>query len=417
MTARARPSAAPPRLGIRANLPQFALLVAINALVGAMVGQERTVLPLIASDIFGLNSVTVMLTFLVAFGAVKAVANVVAGVLADRVGRRPVLLAGWLAAIPVPLLLMWAPSWGWVVLANVFLGVNQGFAWSATVIMKIDLVGPSRRGMAMGMNEAAGYAAVAVTALVTGYVAARAGLRPEPFLIGIALACAGLGLSLAFARETRGHADHEAGAPPAGSPSTGAIFVRTSFRDRASSAACQAGLVNNLNDALAWGILPLLFARGGLPVATIGVLVALYPGVWGLGQLVTGALSDHIGRKHLISSGMFTQAAALIVIASGSTPPVWACGSVLLGIGTAMVYPTLLSAVSDVAHPTWRASSIGVYRLWRDLGFAVGGLFTGIVADAYGLRAAIWAGGALTAISGAIVHVRMYETLGRRGAA
>jgi MFS family permease len=312
----------------------------------------------------------------------------------------------------VPLLLIWAPTWGWIIFANVLLGVNQGLTWSTTVIMKIDLAGPERRGLAMGLNEAAGYGAVAATALATGYIAARAGLRPEPFFLGLAYAGLGLGLSVLFVRETRGHARHEAASRTSTDSglSTRQVFILTSFKERALSAVCQAGLVNNLNDGMAWGIFPLFFARHGLSVGRIGVLAALYPAVWGLGQLVTGALSDRWGRKWLIAAGMWTQAVAIGVIAASAGFVPWAVGAVLLGAGTAMVYPTLLAAVGDVAHPNWRASSVGVYRLWRDGGFAVGALLAGVVADLLGLAAAIWTVAALTAVSGLVVMIRMYET-------
>ncbi|MDQ6910094.1 MAG: MFS transporter, partial [Actinomycetota bacterium] len=364
------------RLGLRANLAQFCLLVGVNALVGGMIGEERTVLPLLAERVFGLQAFTAVLTFIVAFGAVKAVTNFVAGTLSDRIGRKPVLVAGWLAGLPVPLLLMWAPSWGWIIVANVLLGVNQGLTWSTTVVMKIDLVGPERRGLAMGLNEAAGYGAVAITALATGFIAAHAGLRPEPFLLGVAYAGLGLGLSTLFVQETRGYARTEAAnREPTKTGlrenlSTTDVFVLTSFRERALSAVSQAGLVNNLNDGLAWGIFPLFFAAHGLSVSRIGILAATYPAVWGVGQLVTGALSDRWGRKWLIVAGMWVQAVAIALIASVSSFGAWIAGAVLLGAGTAMVYPTLLAAVGDVAHPAWRASAVGVYRLWRDGGFA-----------------------------------------------
>jgi MFS family permease len=400
------------RLGLRANLAQFSLLVGVNALVGGMVGQERTVLPLLAERVFHLHAFTAALTFIVAFGAVKAATNFFAGTLSDRVGRKPVLVAGWLVGLPVPLLLIWGPTWGWIIFANVLLGVNQGLTWSTTVIMKIDLAGPERRGLAMGLNEAAGYGAVAATALATGYIAARAGLRPEPFFLGLAYAGLGLGLSVLFVRETQGHARQEATTHSSGDAglSTGQVFVLTSFKERALSAVCQAGMVNNLNDGLAWGVFPLFFAAHRLSIARIGVLAALYPAVWGLGQLVTGALSDRWGRKWLIAAGMWTQAVAIGVIAASAGFAPWAVGAVLLGAGTAMVYPTLLAAVGDVAHPNWRASSVGVYRLWRDGGFAVGGLLAGVTADAFGMTAAIWLVAGLTAASGFVVAVRMYET-------
>ncbi|HLG00507.1 MAG TPA: MFS transporter [Acidimicrobiia bacterium] len=411
----------PVRLGLRANLAQFSLLVGVNALVGGMVGQERTVLPLLAEQVFHLRAFTATLTFIVAFGIVKALTNFFAGTLSDRVGRKPVLVAGWLIGLPVPLLIMWAPTWGWIVAANVLLGVNQGLTWSTTVIMKIDLAGPERRGLAMGLNEAAGYGSVAATALATGFIAAHAGLRPEPFFLGLAYAGLGLGLSAFFVRETHGHARHEAANHQAVSAelhhglSTREVFTLTSFKERALSAASQAGMVNNLNDGMAWGLFPLFFAREGLSVGAIGTLAAIYPAVWGLGQLVTGALSDRLGRKWLIAAGMWCQAVALAVIAATRGFAPWAGGAVLLGAGTAMVYPTLLAAIGDVAHPRWRASAVGVYRLWRDAGFAVGALLAGGVADLLGLEAAIWTVAGLTAASGLVVAVRMYETLQRGG--
>jgi MFS family permease len=410
-----RAASSPIRLGLRANLAQFSLLVAVNALVGGMLGQERTVVPLMATRVFHLHAYTAALTYIVAFGVVKAVTNFFAGTISERIGRKPVLVSGWIIALPIPFLLGWGPSWAWIVAANVLLGISQGLTWSTTVIMKIDLVGPRRRGLAMGFNEAAGYGAVAVTALATGFIAARAGLRPDPFFLGIAFAGLGLGLSTLFVRETQGHARLEArshvGADHLhGGLTTGQVFVLTSFKEKALSSASQAGLVNNLNDGLAWGIFPLFFAQTGLSVSRIGILVALYPAVWGAGQLVTGALSDRLGRKWLIAAGMWTQAVAIGLIAAvhGFWP--WAGGALLLGAGTAMVYPTLLAAVGDVAHPNWRASAVGIYRLWRDAGFAVGALLAGIIADAFGLAAAIWVVAAITAASGVVVAIRMYET-------
>jgi MFS family permease len=412
--------ARPLELGLRANLAQFVLLVAVNALVGGMLGQERTVLPLLAEREFGLAAYTAALTFILAFGIAKAATNYLAGTFSDRYGRKPVLVAGWLVAVPVPLLLIWAPTWGWVVAANVLLGISQGLTWSTTVIMKIDLVGPERRGFAMGLNEAAGYGAVAVTALATGYLAEQHGLRPAPFLLGLAFAALGLGLSTLAVRETREYARLEAARHIPRTDGRNAhlqsdltdrqVFLETSFREPALSSASQAGMVNNLNDGLAWGLFPVLFAGAGLSIGRIGVLVALYPAVWGLGQLVTGALSDRWGRKRLIVTGMWVQAAALALVAVGDTFAVWALAAILLGAGTAMVYPTLLAAIGDVAHPAWRARSVGVYRLWRDGGFAVGALLAGLVADAFGVRAAVWVIAAITAASGVAVAVRMYET-------
>jgi MFS family permease len=404
-----------PRLGLGANLSQFLLLVAVNALVGGMVGQERTILPLLATEVFGLQALTSALTFIVAFGLTKAVTNFVAGALSDRYGRKPVLVAGWVVGLPVPLLLIWAPTWDWVVFANVLLGLSQGLTWSTTVIMKIDLVGPRQRGLAMGLNEAAGYGAVAVTAFATGLIAESAGLRPAPFLLGLAYAAIGLGLSAAFVGETRGHAHHEASGPVRGDPRTGGrstreVFIQTSARDRTLSAASQAGLVNNLNDGLAWGLFPIFYAASGLSVAEIGALAAVYPAVWGVGQLVTGALSDRRGRKGLIVGGMLLQAAALALVPAVSGFGPWALAAGTLGIGTAMVYPTLLAVVGDVAHPAWRASAVGVYRFWRDAGFAVGALFAGLLADRLGMPVAIWVVATLTAGSGVVVLLRMTES-------
>jgi MFS family permease len=410
----------PLALGLRANVAQFSLLVAVNALVGGMVGQEQTVLPLLAEREFALTGYTYLFTYVVAFGLTKAAANYVAGMWSDRFGRRPVLVVGWLIALPVPLLLIWAPSWGWVVAANVLLGLNQGLTWSTTVIMKIDLVGPRQRGLAMGLNEAAGYGAVAVTSLVAGYLAARYGLRTAPFLLGLCYAVLGLGLSGLLVRETRDHARLEAAGHVARADgrhdhlhadlSTRQIITHTSLREPALSSASQAGLVNNLNFGLSWGLFPLLFATSGLPVDRIGVLFALYPAVWGVGQLVTGGLSDRWGRKHLITAGLLTQAAALAAIAVADTFAGWAAAAMLLGAGTAMVYPTLLAVIGDVAHPAWRGRAVGIYRVWRDAGYAVGALMGGIVADLWGLRAAVWVAAALTAATALAVAVRMYET-------
>jgi MFS family permease len=415
------------RLGLGANWRQFALLVVVNAFVGSMVGLERAVLPLLAEQEFGLTSRTAILSFIVSFGIVKAVANLLAGGLSDRVGRRRILIAGWLVGLPVPFLVMLAPSWEWVVFANVLLGVNQGLCWSTTVIMKIDLVGPARRGLAMGLNEAAGYGAVALAALASGYVAAAYGLRPQPFYLGVAFALAGLILSLFFVRETLGHARHESRMgrgstgrealtrPAAALPSFRQIVALTSWKDRALFAVSQAGLVNNLNDGMAWGLLPLFFAAAGLGLEQVGALAAIYTGTWGLAQLATGALSDHLGRKGMIVAGMWVQAAGIfaVLLARGFLP--WVAGMALLGLGTALVYPTLLAAISDVAQPAWRASAVGVYRLWRDGGYAVGALLAGALADTLGVSWAIAGIGLLTFASGLVVLGRMYETLPKAG--
>ncbi len=404
-------------LGLRANAGQFVLLVGVNALVGGLVGQERVVLPLLASEVFGLTTASTALTFLIAFGVAKAVTNLVAGALADQFGRKPVLVAGWVVGLPVPILLILAPDWSWVVAANLLLGVNQGLTWSTTVLMKIDLVGPRRRGLALGLNEASGYVAVATAAFVTGLVAESAGLRPAPFLIGIVIAGLGLGGSVLFVRETRHHvaAEQSAASPPASAePAVSGTWRRLAWRTTVAepslSAASQAGLVNNLNDALAWGLLPIVQAAAGLPIGQIAVLAAIYPATWGLTQIATGALSDRIGRRRLIVAGMLTQAAAIaaIVIWTGFLP--WLAAAVALGLGTAMVYPTLIAVVADIAEPRQRGAVIGIYRFWRDLGIAIGAILIGIVATAFGADAAILVVAALTAGSGLTVAIRMAET-------
>ena len=368
---------------------------------------------------FGLASKSAALSFIATFGVVKAATNLFAGRMGDRYGRKHILVAGWLFALPVPFLVIWAPSWSWVVLANVFLGINQGLAWSMTVIMKIDLVGAKRRGLAMGLNEFAGYLAVALSALATGYIAQAHGLRPEPFYLGIAFATAGLALSVLFVRETHSHVALEAKdyqsntsvEPHDGELTTRQIFARASWRDPALFSASQAGLVNNLNDGLAWGLFPLFFAAAGLDVKQIGILSFTYPAVWGVLQLGTGALSDRWGRKKLIAGGMLVQGAALTAIALAHGFWHWVWAAALLGAGTALVYPTLLASIGDVAHPRWRGSAVGVYRLWRDSGYAVGALLAGVLADLLGMSWAIAAVAALTFMSGLQVAWRMPETL------
>ena len=403
------------RLGLRENLPQFVLLVVVNAFVGAMVGLERSILPAIAEHEFQLAARTAILSFIVVFGVSKALTNYGAGRLSDRYGRKHVLVAGWLVAAPVPFLLMWAPTWNWVLFANLLLGVSQGLTWSTTVIMKIDLVGSQQRGLAMGLNEFAGYVAVAASALATGWIAARYGLRPQPFYLGVVFVAVGLALSWVVVRETRHHVSHESAllgsVPAADVLSARQVFWRTTVLDPSLSSVSQAGLVNNLNDGMAWGLFPLVFATAGMTLAQIGVLAAIYPATWGLAQLVTGALSDRSGRKPLIVWGMWIQAAGIGVVALAQTFAGFVAGAVLLGLGTAMVYPTLLAAIGDVAHPSWRASAVGVYRLWRDLGYAIGALLAGLAADAFGLQTAMWLIAALTFASGVVSAARMAETL------
>jgi MFS family permease len=402
------------RLGLRENLGQFSLLVFVNALVGATIGLERSIVPEIASKEFGIEAKTAILSFIVVFGFSKAATNYMAGAFSEKWGRKAVLVAGWLIGLPVPLLLMRANSWNGILWANLLLGVNQGLTWSTTVIMKIDLVGPQRRGLAMGFNEFAGYLAVAGSALATGYIASHYGLRPQPFYLGVGYVVLGAALSLFFVRETHGHALHESalhGAHPHASLSRKEVFLRTSFLDRNLSSVTQAGFVNNLNDGMAWGLFPVFFAASGLSVEKIGWLAAIYPATWGVLQLWTGHLSDRLGRKWLIACGMWIQAGGIALTALSSAFTGFAIGGLLLGIGTAMVYPTLLAAIGDVAHPNWRASAVGVYRLWRDSGYAIGAIVSGVTADLFGIVAAIWLVACITFLSGLVVAVRQQETL------
>jgi MFS family permease len=417
----------PVRLGLRENLAQFSLLIVVNAFVGAMVGMERSILAPLAEQEFELAGKTAVLSFIVVFGVTKALTNYLAGRLADRIGRKHVLVGGWLVAVPVPFLLMWAPTWSWVLGANALLGVSQGLTWSTTVIMKIDLAGASKRGLALGLNEFAGYIAVAGSALATGFVAARYGLRPEPFYLGVAFVVCGLLLSVFAVRETKHHvavesklssrpgnrAELRGTSAPEHQLSQRQVFWRTTALDPNLSSVSQAGLVNNLNDGMAWGLFPLVFATAKMNLEQIGMLAAIYPATWGLAQLVTGAWSDRVGRKWLIASGMWVQAVGIVVIVLAQGFWGFAGGATLLGLGTAMVYPTLLAVIGDVADPTWRASSVGVYRFWRDIGYAVGALLAGITADALGLPAALWTVATLTFASGVVVALRMHETLRR----
>jgi MFS family permease len=399
------------QLGLKENWRQFALLVLVNAFVGGMVGLERTVVPLIGSEEFKLASTVVIASFIGSFGIAKAITNLISGQLAENWGRKKTLVLGWGIGVPVPFLIIWAPSWSWIVFANVLLGVNQGLAWSMTVIMKIDLVGPKSRGLAVGINEFAGYLMVGVTAFLTGWIASETGaLRPDPFYLGIGYAAAGLALSILLVRDTADHVRLEASKHAKVEPiNFREAFLRTSFRDRNLFAACQAGLVNNLNDGMSWAIFPLFFAARGLGIEPIGVLKAVYPGVWGILQTLTGLLSDRIGRKGLIVAGMWVQATGLFMVALLSGFSWWLIASILLGIGTAMVYPTLLAAISDAAHPTWRARSLSIYRFWRDLGYAIGALLAGFIGDAFGLTWAIGAIGLLTFLSGAVAAIAMRE--------
>lgn len=401
------------RLGIRENWAQFSLLVLINACVGGMVGLERTVVPLVATEEFHLTSDTLIFSFIVAFGVVKALSNVASGLLADRFTRKAMLVAGWVIGLPVPFMLGWGPSWTWILAANILLGANQGFTWSMTVAMKNDLVGTRQRGLAMGVNEFAGYGGLGITALLTGYIAAHTGLRPEPFYIGIVYAIVGLALSIVAVRDTTGLLRHTTAAPPP--------QMRTShLRDAATSSrtmfgVCQAGLVNNLNDGLSWGVLPLLFTAHGLAVEDVGIIKAVYPLTWSICQLATGAMADRVGRRPLIASGMILQAAALALIASGlpSTYVSGVAGAVLLGLGTAMVYPALLAAAADISPAAKRATTLGWYRFWRDLGYPAGALLAGVVSATFGMASAVFVAAALTFTSGLVAARFMTESTSR----
>jgi MFS family permease len=399
-------------LGLRANWQQFSLLVLINAFVGGMVGLQSTVVPLIGAQEFKIASATAVLSFIVSFGIIKAFANLVSGHFADVYGRKHMLVLGWLIGVPVPYMIGWGPSWGWVVAANVLLGVNQGLAWSMTVIMKVDLVGPKSRGLAVGLNEFAGYLSVGITTLVAGFIAQRYGLRPQPFFLGIAYAVLGLGLSILLVRDTRHHVDQEISSHHGAVTERIAfweVFWRASFGDRNLFAESQAGLVNNLNFGMSWGIFPLFFTSFGLAVERIGILNSVYPAVWGVLQTVTGPLSDRWGRKGLIVAGMWIQGVGLFLIGVMGSFGWWLLASALLGLGTAMVYPTLIAAVSDASHPSWRARSLSVYRFWRDLGYAIGAISAGVIADALGLAWAIRIIAALSFLSGGLVALLMSE--------
>ncbi len=419
------------KLGIKENWEQFTLLLLTVGFVGSMVGLERTVVPLIGEQEFGLTSKTAIVSFIITFGVVKSLCNFLAGRISETWGRKRVLVLGWIIGLPVPFIIIYANSWFWFDVANVLLGVNQALTWSMTVNMKIDLVGPKRRGLAVGLNEFAGYFSVGIMAWLTGEIAARYGLRPEPFYMGIGIAFAGLVVSTFFVHDTIEHVRYEARlrAAAGGNPGTGnpepmdkeqpslrEIFSLTTWKERALSSCSQAGLVNNLNDGMSWGIYPLFFSSYGLGVAAIGVIKAVYPMVWGILQPVTGPLSDKIGRKRLIVGGMLVQSVGIWMTALLPTYSWWIVAAVIQGLGTAMVYPVIIAAVGDVAHPEWRATSLGVYRFWRDLGYSVGARIAGLIADFVGMKAAIHVIAALTMLSGLVVAFRMYETLpGKRG--
>ncbi|HXG37026.1 MAG TPA: MFS transporter [Dehalococcoidia bacterium] len=412
--AAARPLSGP-RLGLRPNWRQFALLVAVNAFVGGMVGLERSIVPLLAEREFGISSRTAIVSFIATFGLAKALANLAAGRLSHRFSRRSVLIAGWLFGLPVPFLIIWAPTWAWVIGANALLGINQGLAWSMTVNMKVDLVGPRQRGLALGFNEAAGYLSVAAVAFLTGIIAERFGLRPEPFYLGIAFAAIGLALSVLFVRDTAPFVREEVRLHPQLEREASLLraFAETSWRRPHLFGVSQAGFVNNLNDGLAWGIFPLFFASRGLDLGEIAVLAALYPLLWGSLQIVFGWVSDLAGRRPLIVGGMLLQAGAIALVGATDLFGTWLIAVSLLGVGTALVYPTLLAAISDAVHPGERATSLGVYRFWRDSGAVAGALLAGALADAFGFRLAIESVAVLTALSGLIALAAMRR--GRHG--
>ncbi|WP_379969681.1 MFS transporter [Ectobacillus sp. sgz5001026] len=406
----------PIQIGLKENALFFSLLVLINLFVGSMVGLERTVLPLLGEKVFGLASASSALSFIVSFGFTKAIVNLMAGGIADRIGRKRVLLVGWTMGLFVPLLVIWAPSWWWIVVANMFLGINQGLAWSMTVNMKIDVVKSNQRGMAIGWNEFAGYSGVALASILSGYVATHYSLRPEPFYLGIVFSIIGLLLSF-FTKDTGDYiklqVQKHKQALPKEQLSTKEIFRKTTWKDQTLSSCSFAGLSTNLKDGMAWGLFPVFFLHSGLSISQIGVIVALYPAAWGFFQLFTGALSDRIGRKWLIASGMWIQASSIWWIVFTGTYTSWLVGAIALGLGTAMVYPTLQAAISDVAHPDWRASAMGVYRFWRDSGYAFGAILAGILTDLLNVTWSIGLVAFLPLLAGVNVAIRMKETLNK----
>lgn len=408
------------RLGLRPNIQQFLILVLVNAFVGAMIGLEQTIVPLIGKNVFGIESNAIIVSFIASFGAVKAILNLYAGSISDKWGRKKVLVLGWLFGVPVPFILLFAPDWNWIIFANVLLGINQGLAWSMTVNMKIDLVGKERRGLALGLNEFAGYISVAIIGFVTGYLAATYGLKPYPFYLGIGFAVLGLAISWIVVKDTRKFTDLEIKEDSEiisdrNKPYLNfkQVFLETSWKNRTLLAVSQAGLINNLIFGVTWGLFTLYFASFAIGVSEIGFLKALHPGIWGVLQLVTGTLSDKVGRKILIYPGMIIQGVGILVVLYANFTLGWIIGMSLLGVGTALIYPTLLAAISDVAHPKWRATSLGVYRFWRDLGFVFGAVGIGYLADLFGLNIAIQVVAFLAIGSGLFVLIVMRETLDR----
>ena len=391
--------------GLRANWKQFTLLVIVNAFVGGMVGIERTVLPMLAEVEFGIASHAAALSFIMAFGISKALANYATGRLAARFGRKALLVTGWLLALPVPFMLIYADAWAWIVAANILLGIHQGFAWSSTVVMKMDLVGEKDRGLAMGLNEFAGYLAVGVMAFLTGYLAAHYGPRPVPFQVGIAIVVVGLLLTVLWVKDTVGHVAAESAKSMV--PKLKRVFVETSLTHRTLGSVTQAGLVNNLNDGMLWGLLPVLLLNEGLGQERIGLIAAVYPAVWGIGQIFTGKLADHVNRRSLLIIGMVLQGVAILGLPYVHEQAAYIALSAALGLGTALVYPTFLAVIAAHTHPQQRSEAVGVFRLWRDLGYAIGALLTGLIADRFGITASIMAIGAVTVLSGVVVWLRM----------
>lgn len=397
------------QLGLKENWKQFMLLVIVNAFVGGMAGLERTILPQIAEKEFHIAANTAILSFIVVFGIVKASTNYFTGTLANKFGRRNLLIAGWIAGLPVPFILMYAPDWNWIVGANMLLGLNQGLAWSSTVVMKIDLVGEKNRGMAIGLNEFAGYIAVALIGFTTGWIASQYGLRPYPFYIGILLALGGLALSVLFVKDTIQHTTKEGETNTV--PKLKNTFIDTTFVNKNLSSVTQAGLVNNLNDGMAWGLFPIFFAAKGFSIREISIIIAVYPAVWGIGQLFTGKMADHFSKKKMLFWGMLIQGLALLALVQHGSYLYYIVIAALLGLGTAMVYPTFLATIAENTHPTDRAKSLGTFRLWRDLGYAIGALITGIISDSFGLESSVIFIGGLTLTSAIIIVVRMKSRL------
>lgn len=402
------------KLGLKENWQQFTLLVIINAFVGGMIGLERNILPQLAEQEFGLASKTAIFSFIIAFGITKAICNYFTGKLANKIGRKKLMIIGWIFALPIPFILIFANNWNWIILANILLGLNQGLTWSMAVIMKIDLVGSKKRGLAVGINEFAGYLSVGIVAFLTGYIANKYGIRPYPFYLGILFSIAGLFLTILFLKDTKGHVETES--TKSDIPLLKNIFLDTTFKHKSLSGITQAGLVNNLNDGMTWGLLPLLLLSKNFTISQIGLLTAIYPTVWGLSQLFTGKLSDIYSKKMLLFWGMLLQSFGIILLVFATTQIHFILIGISLGFGTALVYPTFINAISDFTHPTQRAESLGTFRLWRDLGYAIGAIITGIIADSFGLDISIIAIGLLTGLSALVILIRVKDVAKKNNA-